>query len=629
MIKKTKRKNDIKYPILTYKDSENNSFEYQPDEWEIEELLEQLIGENTTQDKDGLIYINNDENCTCNEDCFEEQLGNYIAERVKELFISYYDMIKERLQQEALDYHNSQMAENDLEYYGGEDLTLDSKLPEFGRKTVYFDLEDVEMDGDFSTNTSIANLAKEYGIQIDKLTDASYKGEKELIINNGTFENIINLFKALGVIKSGQDIAVDIYYDSGVDIYTLDQVLDKAEKTNVYLASYIFNKDKDLIQVVGTPENIDKFMEDVVSNYDVATEVDNKGVKHIKSSYYDYNFVIELRQDIVTTLRNQPLKFKTNKEVGKYLGEKDEETMKNLEELYKEYDEDTIDDVTSPYGDFAASLKPLFGGKYTIKFHKEPYLTTNIGVYDSVYKTWKACFLFAINYNGDLDAFKQDEFYKQNAIQEEEELGEDGTRRNLQEKKSGNKFIFKKTTGLPYDVRFYPRQNTWLSEGKNQITGEVVVLGTLNANDFTKEEALRYCEIAYNTWKSLNFNKEAFRETDTYKKMKEIAKGTFTPEVNLEEKEEDKIYTFEYNAFLNDPFNEEFSNEKEFRNLANRLNVNVLQFTLGENENEATFKVSGLKNNILKFIDVLFDFDFDNEQQEIDFLIKEGYLKTN
>lgn len=625
MFKKTKRKNDIKYPILTYKDSENNSFEYQPDEWEIEELLEELITGNTTQNEEGLIYIDNNENYTCNEDCFEEQLANYIAERVKELFISYYDMIKEKLQEEAFNYHNNQMAENDLEYYGGEDLTLDSKLPEFGRKTVYFDLEDIEMDGDFSNNTSIANLAKEYGIEIDKLSNGSYKGEKELIITNGTFENIIKLFKTLGVIKNGEDIAVNIYYDAGSDIYSLDQVLDKAEKSNVYLASYIFEESKDFMQVVGAPENINKFMEDVVSNYDVATEIDNKGNESLKPSYYDYDFTIELRKDIITTLRNQPLKFKSDK----YLGEKDEETIKNLEELYKEYDEDTIDDVTSPYGDFAASLKPLFGGKYTIKFHKEPYLTTNIGVYDSVYKTWKSCFLFAVNYKGDLDAFMEDEFYKENAIQEEEEIIEEGTRRNLQEKKSGNKFIFKKTTGLPYDVRLYPRNNTWLSEGKNQLNGEVVVLGTLNANEFTKEEALRYCELAYNTWKSLNFDKDAFRETDTYKKMKEIAKGTFTPEINLEEKEEDKIYTFEYNAFLNDPFNEEFSNEKEFRNLANRLNVNVLQFNLGENENEASFKVSGLKNNILKFIDVLFDFDFDNEQQEIDFLVKEGYLKTN
>lgn len=624
-MKKSRRKNDIKFPIITYKDSENNSFEYQPDEWEIEELLEELIGENTTQDKEGLVYINNDENYTCSEDCYEEQLANYIAERVKELFISYYDQIKERFQGQAMNYHNELNEVPIYEEMAEDDLLYDSKLPEFGRKVVNFDTEDINIDGDFSNTSTVANLAKEYGIDIDKLADGSFRGEKELVINNGTFENIINLFRGLGVIDSGEEIAVDIYYDAGDEIYTLDQVLNKAEKANVYLASYIFEEDKDFIQVVGTPENINKFMEDVVTNYDVAVENDKQGEKSLKPSYYPYNFTIELRKDIITDLRNQPLKFKSDK----YLGEKDEETMKNLEELYKEYSEDTIDDITTPYGDFAASLKPLFGGKYTIKFHKEPYLTTNIGVYDSVYNAWKACFLFAITYGGDLDAFKEDDFYKENNIEEEEEQLGEGERRNLQEKRSGNKYIFKGSNGLPYQVRLYTRQNNWLCEGKNQLNGETVVLGSLKANEFSQEEALRYCELAYNTWKSLDFDKDAFRQSEVYNNMKEIAKGEVSPEQPIEEDKDNKIYTFEYNAFLNDPFNEEFTNEKEFRNLANRLNVNVLQFNLGEDEKEATFKVSGLKKNILNFIDVLFDFDFDNEEEEIEYLVNEGYLKTN
>lgn len=658
MIKKTKRKSDIIYPIITYKDSENNSFEYQPDEWEIEELLEELIGENTTQNKDGLIYIDNNENYTCNEDCFEEQLANYIAERVKELFISYYDMIKERLQEEALDYHNSQMAEDDL--------VFDSKVPEFGRKRVFFDLSDIEMDGDFSNNTSIANLAKEYGIQIDKLTDGTLRGEKELIIDSGSFENIINLFKTLGVIKPGGEIAVTVYYDSSSDIYSLDQILSKAEKANVYVASYVFEEAKDYIQLVGAPENINKFLEDVVSNYDVATETDEKGNKSLKPEYYEYDFTIDLRDNFITELRNQPLKFESDKQ----LDEKDEETIKNLKELYEEYDEDTIDDITSPYGDFAASLKPLFNSKYTIEFHKEPYLTTDIGIYDDIYKTWKACFLFAIKYNGDIDKFMKDDFYKENATskadlekEKEEELnsqkelnlgglGEERKRRIQKQKKVGSYYTFK--NGLPFQVRLHKGRGKWLVEFKNQQTGEPVAINWFKPDEFTPEECMNYAKYGYDMFANLDFDTTAFKQSEVYRRANEIAKGSFTPDIpsftesttykniakaiKLEEEQEKEenakyknaqTFTFEYNAFVNDPFNEEFSNEEEFRKLANRLNVNVLEYNTNEEGKEASFKVSGLKKNILSFIDVLFDFDFDNEQQEIDFLVKEGYLKTN
>lgn len=654
MIKKTKRKSDIIYPIITYKDSENNSFEYQPDEWEIEELLEELIGENTTQNKDGLIYIDNNENYTCNEDCFEEQLANYIAERVKELFISYYDMIKERLQEEALDYHNSQMAEDDL--------VFDSKVPEFGRKRVFFDLSDIEMDGDFSNNTSIANLAKEYGIQIDKLTDGTLRGEKELIIDSGSFENIINLFKTLGVIKPGGEIAVTVYYDSSSDIYSLDQILSKAEKANIYVASYVFEEAKDYIQLVGAPENINKFLEDVVSNYDVATETDEKGNKSLKPEYYEYDFTIDLRDNFITELRNQPLKFESDKQ----LDEKDEETIKNLKELYEEYDEDTIDDITSPYGDFAASLKPLFNSKYTIEFHKEPYLTTDIGIYDDIYKTWKACFLFAIKYNGDIDKFMKDDFYKENATskadlekEKEEELnsqkelnlgglGEERKRRNQEYKRSGS--YYRNFSIQPY--RRNGEFKKWKVILRNQISRKEDIVWF--DPDYTPEELERYAKVAYDMYANLDFDFNAFKNTDVYKRAGEIAKGTYNPDIpsyteskthkeiakrlQLEEEQEKEenakyknaqTFTFEYNAFVNDPFNEEFSSEEEFRKLANRLNVNVLEYNTNEEGKEASFKVSGLKKNILSFIDVLFDFDFDNEQQEIDFLVKEGYLKTN
>ena len=123
---------------------------------------------------------------------------------------------------------------------------------------------------------------------------------------------------------------------------------------------------------------------------------------------------IETTQDLIDEYSKQPLKFKSDK----YLGEKDQKTMEELDALYKEYSEDDIDDVISSYGEFGASLKPLFNGKYTITFSKDKYKDTNIGVYDDLCKAWKSCFLFAITYNGNLEAFKKDDFYIENNIGE-------------------------------------------------------------------------------------------------------------------------------------------------------------------------------------------------------------------
>lgn len=579
---KTRRKNDIKYPIINYKDSENNSFDYQPDEWEIEELLEELISENTTQDETGLVYINNDKNYTCNEDCFKEQLASYISEKVKELFVSYYEQIKERLKEEAMYEHSLTNANN---------VMCDSKIPSGINKIVNFDKKSLN-------NNRVKVLANKLDISIKNVT------ETELNISYGSFENIIELIRQLGIISDTQKISLDIYYNASSDIYTLDEILNKAEKTNVYLASYIFEEDIDFIRIVGSPENLNRFLEDTITNYSNQT------------------IYIETTQDLIDEYSKQPLKFKSDK----YLGEKDQKTMEELDALYKEYSEDDIDDVISSYGEFGASLKPLFNGKYTITFSKDKYKDTNIGVYDDLCKAWKSCFLFAITYNGNLEAFKKDDFYIENNI-EEESIDEGEGRKNYSKERFGSKYVFKSNNNLPYNVRLY-KGNTWLCEGKNQNDGTTQVLGSLNSFDYTKEEAEAYCKLAYKTFESLNFDRDAFKKSETYLKSKEIAKGTFNPNIETTSNEENDIYTLTWNVYVDDPFNDEFANENTFRNVARRLNVRVEEFKKSdEYEGEFFFKVSGKKQNILNFINVLFDFDFNNEQEEIDYLVREGYLK--